>query len=86
VRLEIRDQDAGRAEAEARKMAEKLSALIQSEKRRETNLIGPVPAFFSKLDGVYRWQVILRGPDPVSLLRGRIHDNWRIEVEPISLL
>jgi primosomal protein N' (replication factor Y) len=86
VRLEIRDQDAGRAEAEARKMAEKLSALIQSEKRRETTLIGPVPAFFSKLDGVYRWQVILRGPDPVSLLRGRIHDNWRIEVEPISLL
>lgn len=86
VRLEIRDQDAGRAEAVARKLADQLSAWIQSEKRTETSLIGPVPAFFSKLDNVYRWQVIVRGPDPVSLLRGRIPDGWRVEVEPISLL
>jgi primosomal protein N' (replication factor Y) len=86
VRLEIRDQDAGRAEAEARKLADQLSAWIQSEKRTETTLIGPVPAFFSKLDNVYRWQVIVRGPDPVALLRGRIPAGWRVEVEPISLL
>jgi len=86
ARLEIRDLDAGRAEAEARQLAGKLAALIQSEGRVETSLIGPVPAFFSKLGGAYRWQILVRGPDPVSLLRGRSLTNWRVEVEPISLL
>jgi hypothetical protein len=38
------------------------------------------------MDGEYRWQVILRGPDPASLLRGLRFDDWRIEVEPMSLL
>jgi primosomal protein N' (replication factor Y) len=86
ARLEIRDQDSGRAEAEARQLAGKLSAWIKSEGRTESNLIGPAPAFFSKLAGFYRWQIIVRGPDPVSLLRGRIPANWRVEVDPISLL
>jgi hypothetical protein len=45
-----------------------------------------VPAFFSKLADFHRWQIIVRGPDPVSLLRGRIPAGWRVEVEPISLL
>ncbi len=86
VRLEVRDRDAARAEAEARRLATRVAAWIQSEGRTETSLIGPVPAFFSRLGGVYRWQVVARGPDPVSLLRGRIPDLWRVEVEPISLL
>ncbi len=86
ARLEIRDLDAGRAEAEARQLAGKLAALIQSGKRVETSLIGPVPAFFSKLGGFYRWQILVRGPDPISLLRGLPLTNWRVEVEPISLL
>jgi hypothetical protein len=32
-------------------------------------MIGPVPSFFAKENGEYRWQVVLRGPDPASLLR-----------------
>jgi primosomal protein N' (replication factor Y) len=86
VRLEIRNQDAGRAEAAARQLAGKLQKQIESEGRRETSLIGPVPCFFSKLGGFYRWQVVLRGPDPASMLRGRTPDGWRIELDPISLL
>ena len=86
ARLEIRDLDAGRAEEAARQLAGKLTALIQSEGRTETSLIGPVPAFFSRLGGYYRWQILVRGPDPASLLRGRASSNWRVEVEPISLL
>jgi primosomal protein N' len=49
-------------------------------------LIGPVPSFFSKVDGIHRWQIVVRGPDPVSLLRDMKLNDWRIEIDPISLL
>jgi len=29
---------------------------------------------------------VVRGPDPLSLLRGRLPDGWRVEVDPLSLL
>jgi len=53
-------------------------------------MIGPVPCYFARVGGVYRWQIILRGSDPVPLLRERVVENWlkdwRVEVDPISLL
>jgi primosomal protein N' (replication factor Y) len=86
VRLEYRHFDPAKGEAEARKMADRLSADIKEGQRIETDLIGPVPCFFTKLNGLYRWQIILRGPDPASLLRGKALADWRVEVDPVSLL
>jgi primosomal protein N' (replication factor Y) len=86
VRLEYRHFDPAKAEAEARKMADRLSADIKAGQRIETDLIGPVPCFLSHLAGFYRWQIILRGPDPPSLLRGKALADWRVEVDPVSLL
>ena len=67
-------------------MAARLSADIEKEKRVQTDLIGPVPGFFSKVGGWYRWQIVLRGPDPASLLHGKPLPGWRVEVDPVSLL
>ncbi len=86
VRIEYRHFETAKGEAEARKMADRLSADIQTDKRIQTDLIGPVPCFFTKLNGLYRWQIILRGPDPASLLRGKALADWRVEVDPVSLL
>ncbi len=86
VRMEYRQAEAARAEKEAHRMAERLTADIQMERRIETDLIGPVPCFFARLDGLSRWQIILRGPDPASLLRGKRLEGWRVEVDPMSLL
>jgi len=86
VRLEFRHREAKRAEAEAVKTAQRIKTRIEAEGRRETSLAGPVPCFFSKLRDQYRWQIILRGPDPASLLRNQTPENCRIEVEPVSLL
>jgi primosomal protein N' (replication factor Y) len=86
VRLEYRHADPLKAEEESQKTATRLRARIESEKRHQTELIGPVPSFFSKVDGIHRWQIIVRGPDPVSLLRDLKLRDWRIEVDPISLL
>jgi len=86
VRLEYRHRENAEAEKQAKILADRLTAEMKNEKRAATDLIGPVPCFFAKINGIYRWQVILRGPDPVTLLRGQIPNGWRVEVEPVSLL
>ncbi len=86
VRLEYRHPNIAKTETEARRMATMLEQWIKTENRRETTLIGPAPCFFTRLAGLYRWQIILRGPEPVSLLRGKNLGEWRVEVDPISLL
>ncbi|PKN91579.1 MAG: primosomal protein N' [Chloroflexi bacterium HGW-Chloroflexi-6] len=86
VRLERRERDAARAEAEAQKLAAQLKGWIESEGRVQTEMIGPVPSPFPKIADIYRWQIILRGPDPASLLKGKSLAGWRVEVEPVSLL
>jgi len=86
VRMEFRHRENDLAESEARKLAGRLLTRIEAEKRVQTTLVGPVPCFFSRLRGEYRWQVILRGPSPVELLLGQRLDGWRVEVDPISLL
>lgn len=90
VRLEFRHRDASTARAEAQKLAGKLGQLLVSGNRKQITMIGPVPSFFAKLGGYYRWQIILRGPDPLAMLReeavARWLMDWRVEVDPISLL
>jgi primosomal protein N' (replication factor Y) len=87
VRLEYRHRDPAKTESEARALAQRLQSLIETEKRIQTDLIGPAPCFFSKTNDIFRWQVILRGPQPFSLLRNLAGLNgWRVEVDPHSLL
>ncbi|MBN1303623.1 MAG: primosomal protein N' [Anaerolineales bacterium] len=92
VRLEYRSRDENRAEAEAHKLGGYLVSRLEKDRHVETDLIGPAPAFFSRAAGVYRWQVVLRGPSPVDIIKGLLleHPNWlkdwRVEVDPVSLL
>ena len=86
VRLEYRHRDPERAEASAEALAGQIRTWLVEEDRRETELVGPTPCFFSRLGGLYRWQLVLRGPDPASMLRGRHLGDWRVEVNPPSLL
>lgn len=86
VRLELR----GPKEQPIKQAAEQLKADLQAWQNESrgsvTEIIGPVPCFFARVAGDYRWQIILRGPDPVQLLKGRRLDQIRVEVDPPSLL
>ncbi len=86
LRLEFRHREAEEAERRAAALAGQLKSWLEAENRRETRLIGPAPAFFSRLNGLYRWQIVLYGPDPAAFLRGRLPAGWRVEVDPVSLL
>jgi primosomal protein N' (replication factor Y) len=85
LRLEYRHADASEAEAEARGVLKKVQERMKAGSRTQTTATA-VPCFFSKLGGQYRWQIILRGPEPASLLRGLGLKDWRVEAEPASLL
>jgi primosomal protein N' (replication factor Y) len=86
VRLEYRHHQADAAEEEAERMAGQLRTWIKAGDRRATEIVGPAPCFYTRLEGQYRWQIILRGPDPASLLLNRKLGNWRVEVNPQALL
>ena len=85
VRLEIRDADAESAKMRAMELAEILRMQIR-ETGSKLRLIGPAPCFFPRLNGKYRWHIILRGTDPVRLVRSLELPEVRIEVDPPSLL
>ncbi|MEW6406074.1 MAG: primosomal protein N', partial [Chloroflexota bacterium] len=91
VRLEFRHHDEAIAEQEARALSAKLNNLLHTDDWRLITAIGPVPCFFRKQDGLYRWQIVLRGPNPKELVRvvsqiGNLTYGWRVEVDPVSLL
>jgi primosomal protein N' (replication factor Y) len=87
VRLEVRSPEASSAESEAKTYAGVLKGWIVSEGYRATRLVGPVPAYYQKIRGEYRWQILLKGPDPVSLLRDHPPGgDWAIEVDPPTIL
>jgi primosomal protein N' (replication factor Y) (superfamily II helicase) len=86
LRLEIRHADAEKAEVEARAMAAQVESWIKEGDHRMTEIIGPVPCFFSRQNSLYRWQIVLRGPNPAGVVRGRLLGEWRVDVDPTSLL
>ncbi|TAK12253.1 MAG: primosomal protein N' [Anaerolineae bacterium] len=86
VRLETRDRNPAAAQQRAETLAAQVKGWLAQEKRRATEIVGPAPCFFARIGGETRWQILLRGPDPAGLLRGRDLPGWRIEVGPVSLL
>lgn len=88
VRLEITDISTARAEKTAEKIQIKIAAWLEGSGRSATDLIGPVPCYYGKVNNQHRWQILLRGPDPVSLLNEHIHElgGIRMEVDPPNLL
>lgn len=86
VRLEFRHLEAKKAEEAARTMAAQVESWINAGGYTSTDIIGPVPCFFARVNSYYRWQIILRGPDSAVVLRGKNLGEWRIEVDPQSLL
>lgn len=53
----------------------------------DVSLIGPAPAFVQRVRGRYRWQIIIRGTDPVRLLAEvTVPQGWTVDIDPASLL
>ncbi len=86
IRLEYRNLSQTKAEHEARHLAHIITDEIEAKDMQQTDVIGPLPPYYSKLHGLYRWQIILRGQDPEILLPDLPLRDWQVEVDPPSLL
>ena len=69
LKIEFRHSKEPLAQQAAMNAAKELQAGIALSGYRNTSIIGPVPCFYQKRAGYYRWQVILRGADPALVLR-----------------
>lgn len=87
ARLIYRHTDLRKAEVAAREMGERIRGTLRRAGLPPTDLIGPVPCFFARLRGYYRWQVVLRHPDPPAFLRTiPIPPGWLVDIDPTNLL
>jgi len=87
ARLEIADPVAGRGQRQAEEMATELRREVKERKLTLTELTGPVPPYFSRVDGRFRWQILVRSPDPLRLLRDfPIPRPWIVDIDPQSTL
>ncbi len=86
VALRFSHQDARRCQAEAVRLGRWLEAEIQRV-GLPAELIGPAPCFFHRIQGRYRWQIVVRAPDPTLLLRDlALPRGWGVDVDPVTLL
>ncbi|MCZ7668539.1 MAG: hypothetical protein M5U34_15795 [Chloroflexi bacterium] len=52
-----------------------------------TDILGPTPPFFNRIDGRYRWQIIIRSPNPNRLLVDfPLPAHWILDIDPESTL
>lgn len=87
ARLVVYHGQRAKAQAEAQSAADLLRAEISARSLPDVDLIGPAPCFFARQRGEWRWQVVVRSPDPVALLRGvGLGRGWRVDVDPVDLL
>jgi primosomal protein N' (replication factor Y) len=85
VKLMVGLPDRDAAEREAGAMADELRQRAHERGARVT-VIGPAPAYIARRADRWRWNVVLRGDDPASLLEGGLEPPWSVDVDPESLL
>jgi primosomal protein N' len=87
ARVVIKAEQESRAGAEAAAAADLLRARLRTLDLGATEIIGPAPCFFRRVNTVYRWHLLLRGPDPTAVLRGFDPPRgWSVEVDPLDVL
>ncbi|MDQ3045900.1 MAG: primosomal protein N', partial [Chloroflexota bacterium] len=86
IRYLFRHEDELACATEADQMA-RLLARHALSRGVAVDLLGPTPAFASRMRGKYQWQIVLRAVDPPPLLDGLpVRPGWTVDVDPQSLL
>jgi primosomal protein N' (replication factor Y) len=87
ARLVVARQDADKARRAAEALADNLRRALSARGLPATDLIGPAPAFFARVRGRYRWQILLRSVSPADFLREvSIPPGWLVDIDPITIL
>jgi len=75
-----------KVEEEAIRLSKELQSAQEEWGLSDTDVVGPAPAWPAMLRGHHRWHIILRGPNPRSLLdKITIRKGWAVDIDPVSL-
>ncbi len=87
ARLLIQHHNASLAQREAERAGLILRERIRFLGLDATSIIGPAPCFFGKLEGMYRWHVMVRSPDPRIVFDGLdLAKGWYLDLDPLEVL
>jgi len=87
ARLEYQDPILDRGRRKAEELAAGLEQQVIELSLSATEILGPTQPFFSRIGGRYRWQIVVRAPNPTDLLRDFPRpEGWRVDIDPMSLL
>jgi primosomal protein N' (replication factor Y) len=88
VRLEITNLSSDFAQKTAYRLHQKIIGWVEASGLLSTEVIGPVPCYFGKLNNLFRWQIVLRGTKPSNILKEHMEElaGVHVEVDPPNLL
>jgi primosomal protein N' (replication factor Y) (superfamily II helicase) len=84
--LETRDLYSENAQSRANVLGKELSRRIRQCADKTLEMIGPVPPYFARQRGYYRWQILIKGDRPEVVLNDLPLTNWKIAVNPPRIL
>lgn len=85
VKLTVALEDPAAAERAAHAMADRLRARA-AERASDVLVVGPAPAYVARRGGRWRWNLLLRGREPATLLDGGLDAPWSVDVDPDATL
>ena len=87
AKLLLVDPVNNRGRRKAEEMAKALRVHANEKALGATDIVGPAPPFFNRIDGRYRWQILVRSPNPLRLLEDfEVPRPWIVDVDPVSTL
>ena len=87
ARLLFRDPLEDNVMREAKRIAGLLQDRIELDGLTATEIIGPVPCFFTRIDKFYRWHILVRSPDPLALLANfDTGPLCTLDIDPVDIL
>ncbi len=87
ARVLFRYESISKAQREAERAAEILREAIRREHMTASQIIGPAPAFFSKVNDIHRWQLLVKSTDPAALLQHlETIPGMFIDIDPVDIL
>lgn len=86
VRLLYADPDEKKCREESLRLFKQLNSLFLSQPEKDLEeILGPSPAFITKLHGKFRWHILLKGKNLHRFLKP-VSSDWVIDVDPFSIL
>lgn len=87
ARVLVQNRIPEEAKAAAELIANRLKHRIEDFQMTATELVGPVPCFFGRIDNIYRWHVLVRTQNPLDLFKDfELGTGCILDIDPVDIL